>query len=146
LDEAGNGDAQLVHHAGAIGPVRELLQYTPTWHHGHYMMRFIPPRAADASQKVSENTAVSNSRIKDSSPNILRLQHSSSIGYSLKCARTPLLCRRIIEDFDSSRTSTNSNLTSARRRGLSMWWSKDVSEYVPALREVGAHPLGPHVT
>ncbi len=30
---------------GAIGQVPgELVQYTPTWHHGHAMMRFLPAR------------------------------------------------------------------------------------------------------
>jgi hypothetical protein len=30
---------------GAIGDVPgELIQYTPTWHHGHAMMRFLPAR------------------------------------------------------------------------------------------------------
>src|SRR5262245_51826477 len=36
---------------GAIGDVPgELIQYTPTWHHGHAMMRFLParPKAAKA--------------------------------------------------------------------------------------------------
>ncbi len=55
LDEAGN--TELLPWAillGAIGATPgELVQYTPTWHHGHAMMRFLParerpvPRAAD---------------------------------------------------------------------------------------------------
>lgn len=44
LDAAGN--TELLPWAvmlGAIGQVRgELVQYTPTWHHGHAMMRFLP--------------------------------------------------------------------------------------------------------
>lgn len=46
LDEVGNTEllpwAVLI---GAIGNVPgELVQYTPTWHHGHAMMRFLPQR------------------------------------------------------------------------------------------------------
>lgn len=46
LDASGN--TELLPWAvmlGAIGQVRgELVQYTPTWHHGHAMMRFLPAR------------------------------------------------------------------------------------------------------
>jgi hypothetical protein len=46
LDEVGN--TELLPWAvmlGAIGAVPgELVQYTPTWHHGHAMMRFLPQR------------------------------------------------------------------------------------------------------
>jgi 2,3-dihydroxyphenylpropionate 1,2-dioxygenase len=46
LDEVGN--TELLPWAvmlGAIGNVPgELVQYTPTWHHGHAMMRFLPAR------------------------------------------------------------------------------------------------------
>jgi AmmeMemoRadiSam system protein B len=46
LDAAGN--TELLPWAvmfGAIGDVPgELVQYTPTWHHGHAMMRFLPAR------------------------------------------------------------------------------------------------------
>jgi hypothetical protein len=46
LDEVGN--TELLPWAimlGAIGAVPgELIQYTPTWHHGHAMMRFLPQR------------------------------------------------------------------------------------------------------
>ncbi len=46
LDEVGN--TELLPWAimlGAIGAVPgELIQYTPTWHHGHAMMRFLPER------------------------------------------------------------------------------------------------------
>ncbi len=46
LDEVGN--TELLPWAvmlGAIGPAPgELAQYTPTWHHGHAMMRFLPRR------------------------------------------------------------------------------------------------------
>ena len=46
LDEVGNTEllpwSVLL---GATGPVKgELVQYTPTWHHGHAMMRFLPQR------------------------------------------------------------------------------------------------------
>ena len=46
LDEVGNTEllpwAVLL---GAVGAVKgELVQYTPTWHHGHAMMRFLPQR------------------------------------------------------------------------------------------------------
>ncbi|MBI1760742.1 MAG: hypothetical protein HYR56_04825 [Acidobacteria bacterium] len=50
LDAAGN--TELLPWAvmlGAIGNMPgELVQYTPTWHHGHAMMRFLPTRAKAA--------------------------------------------------------------------------------------------------
>src|SRR5262245_48532204 len=57
LDETGNTEMlNWTIMLGAIGPVPgELLQYTPTWHHGHCMMRFIPPRKRQTPiQQVSE--------------------------------------------------------------------------------------------
>ena len=46
LDETGN--TEMLNWAtmlGMIGPVPgELIQYTPTWHHGHGYMRFLPQR------------------------------------------------------------------------------------------------------
>src|SRR5262249_3179314 len=46
LDEAGN--TEMLNWAtmfGMIGAVPgELIQYTPTWHHGHGYMRFLPQR------------------------------------------------------------------------------------------------------
>ena len=51
LDEVGN--TELLPWSimfGAIGSVPgELLQYTPTWHHGHAMMRFLPARTKAAA-------------------------------------------------------------------------------------------------
>jgi hypothetical protein len=50
LDEVGN--TELLNWAtlfGAIGrQPGELLCYTPTWHHGHAMMRFLPVTNASA--------------------------------------------------------------------------------------------------
>ena len=55
LDEVGNTEllpwALLL---GAIGNVPgELVQYTPTWHHGHAMMRFLPQREREMSPDVA---------------------------------------------------------------------------------------------
>jgi hypothetical protein len=46
LDEAGNTEMLTwMTMFGAIGPVPgELIRYTPTWHHGHGFMRFLPRR------------------------------------------------------------------------------------------------------
>ena len=55
LDEVGNTEllpwAVLL---GAIGNVPgELVQYTPTWHHGHAMMRFLPQREREMPPDVA---------------------------------------------------------------------------------------------
>ncbi|MEK7833678.1 MAG: hypothetical protein AAB401_21505, partial [Acidobacteriota bacterium] len=54
LDAAGN--TELLPWAimlGAIGNVPgELVQYTPTWHHGHAMMRFLPSREKAAATET----------------------------------------------------------------------------------------------
>ena len=56
LDAAGNTEllpwAVLL---GAIGKAPgELVQYTPTWHHGHAMMRFLPAREKAAAATAGE--------------------------------------------------------------------------------------------
>jgi hypothetical protein len=53
LDETGNTELlQWAIMFGAIGETEgELIQYTPTWHHGHAMMRFLPQR-----EKISKAT------------------------------------------------------------------------------------------
>lgn len=55
LDEVGNTEllpwAVLL---GAVGNLPgELVQYTPTWHHGHAMMRFLPQRERAKSIEVA---------------------------------------------------------------------------------------------
>ncbi len=85
LDEAGN--TEMLSWAimlGAIGPVPgELLQYTPTWHHGHCMMRFIPARERKyppfppakgniLRSKCWKNTVVLSSRMPVSSSTSIR--------------------------------------------------------------------------
>ncbi|HEY3743893.1 MAG TPA: hypothetical protein VGL53_28815 [Bryobacteraceae bacterium] len=54
LDEVGN--TEILPWAilfGAIGAQPgELLAYTPTWHHGHAFMRFLPPPAVAAERKT----------------------------------------------------------------------------------------------
>jgi aromatic ring-opening dioxygenase catalytic subunit (LigB family) len=64
LDEVGN--TELLNWAvmfGAIGPQPgELLQYTPTWHHGHAMMRFIPP---SGKSEIFQETKDQRPKTKD---------------------------------------------------------------------------------
>lgn len=55
LDEVGN--TELLNWATMLGAIGnqpgELLQYTPTWHHGHAMMRFLPERAKASSVETA---------------------------------------------------------------------------------------------
>jgi AmmeMemoRadiSam system protein B len=147
LDEAGN--TEMLNWAimlGAIGPVPgELLQYTPTWHHGHCMMRFIPARERRTPvQKVSEEYG--GFKFKNQGFEFYKRPPASALQLNrllFDMRQDTVLCQRIIEDFDS--VADEYKLEPLQRqaaRGLvDVGGTKVVSEYVPALREAGAHPL-----
>jgi AmmeMemoRadiSam system protein B len=147
LDETGN--TEMLNWAimlGAIGPVPgELLQYTPTWHHGHCMMRFIPARERRTPvQKVSEEFG--GFKFKNQGFEFYKHPPASALQLNrllFDMRQDTVLCRRIIEDFDSvaEEYKLEPHQRQAARGLVDVGGTDVVSEYVPALREVGAHPL-----
>jgi len=147
LDEAGNTEMlNWCIMLGAIGPVPGvLLQYTPTWHHGHCMMRFIPARERRTPvQKVSEEYG--GFKFKNQGFEFYKRPPVSALQLNrllFDMRQDTALCQRIIEDFDSvaDEYKLEPHQRQAARGLVDVGGAKVVSEYVPALREVGAHPL-----
>jgi 2,3-dihydroxyphenylpropionate 1,2-dioxygenase len=147
LDEAGNTEMlNWCIMLGAIGPVPgELLQYTPTWHHGHCMMRFIPARERRTPVlKVSEEYG----GFKFKNQGFEFYKHPPASAQQLNrllfdMRQNTALCQRIIEDFDS--VAEEYKLEPHQRQAahglVDVGGAKLVSEYVPPLRDAGAHPL-----
>jgi 2,3-dihydroxyphenylpropionate 1,2-dioxygenase len=147
LDETGN--TEMLNWAimlGAIGAVPgELLQYTPTWHHGHCMMRFIPARERRTPvQTVAEEFG--GFKFKNQGFEFYKHPPASALQLNqllFDMRQDTVLCRRIIEDFDSvaEEYKLEPHQREAARGLIDVGGTNVVSEYVPALRDVGAHPL-----
>ena len=147
LDEAGN--TEMLNWSimlGAIGPVPgELLQYTPTWHHGHCMMRFIPARERKTPvQKVSEQYG--GFRFKNQGFEFYKHPPASASQLNrllFDMRQNPPLCERILQNFDAvaEEYKLEPQQRAAARGLVDVGTATLVSEYVPAMVEVGAHPL-----
>jgi 2,3-dihydroxyphenylpropionate 1,2-dioxygenase len=147
LDEAGN--TEMLNWSimlGAIGPVPgELLQYTPTWHHGHCMMRFIPARERRRPvQKVSEEYG----GFKFKNQGFEFYKHPPASAQQLNRLLFDMrqnipLCERILANFDAvaDEYELEPHQRKAARGLVDVGSTNVVSEYVPAMVEVGAHPL-----
>ena len=147
LDEAGN--TEMLSWAimlGAIGPVPgELLQYTPTWHHGHCMMRFIPARERKYPPlEVLEEYG----GFKFENAGLEFYKHPPASAYDLNRLlfdhRQDLpLCQRIVDNLDA--VAAEYGLEPQQRKAaqglVDVGGAKVLSDYVPQLVEAGAHPL-----
>src|SRR3989449_7307695 len=105
LDETGN--TEMLNWSimlGAIGPIRgELLQYTPTWHHGHCMMRFIPARERRTPvQKVSQEFGgfkFKNQGFEFYKHPPASAQQFNKLLFDLR--QNMPLCQRVLDSFDA---------------------------------------------
>ncbi len=144
LDEVGN--TELLNWAvmfGAIGHrPAELLQYTPTWHHGHAMVLFIPER-----EKTPSNIKkVSAYEYKNQGFEFYA--HPEAAAYKLNKllyeVRTEARMRsRVIDDFDG--VTAERGLTSEEKKAaealLDVQEAGSVSDYCRPLVKAGVHPL-----
>jgi 2,3-dihydroxyphenylpropionate 1,2-dioxygenase len=144
LDEVGNTElltwAMLL---GAIGDRRgELLQYTPTWHHGHAMMRFLPasPQATAASQRYD--------KFPFKNQGFEFYKHPPASAYKLnkllfEVRHDATLRRRLLEDMDG--VAAEWGLSEAEKEGAraiaSVGSALKVSDHAAVLVKAGAHPL-----
>ncbi len=147
LDETGN--TEMLNWSimlGAIGPVPgELLQYTPTWHHGHCMMRFVPTRERRRPvQQVSQRYG--GFRFKNQGFQFYKhppasAQQLNRLLFDLR--QNMPLCQRILDNFDevADEYKLEPEQRKAARGLIEVGGTRVVSEYVPAMVEVGAHPL-----
>jgi aromatic ring-opening dioxygenase catalytic subunit (LigB family) len=147
LDETGN--TEMLNWAtmlGMIGPVPgELIQYTPTWHHGHGYMRFLPQRERRTSPlQIKEEYG----GFKFKNKGFEFYKHPPASAAQLNRLLFDLrldskLLERVVENLDA--VAVEYGLTPEQRKvaqGLvDVGTTHKVSEYVPPFVEAGVHPL-----
>jgi aromatic ring-opening dioxygenase catalytic subunit (LigB family) len=144
LDEVGNTElltwAMLF---GAIGSqAGELLQYTPTWHHGHAMMRFLPLGQPAAAQPQRHDKFVFKNQ------GFEFYKHPPASAYKLnkllfEVRHDADLRRRLLDDLDE--VASEWGLGEAEKEGAraiaSVGSAAKISDHAAALIKAGAHPL-----
>ncbi|MGH9834680.1 MAG: AmmeMemoRadiSam system protein B [Blastocatellia bacterium] len=147
LDAAGN--TELLTWAvmlGAIGSQPgELLQYTPTWHHGHAMMRFLPARE-NAAAATSELPMYGGLEFKEGGFRFYA--HPPAEAYSLNkllfdMRHDSALRRRLLTDFDSvmAEYQLREDCLDAARALAEVGASAKISDNAGRIVAAGAHPL-----
>jgi 2,3-dihydroxyphenylpropionate 1,2-dioxygenase len=148
LDEVGN--TELLPWAilfGAIGNTPgELLQYTPTWHHGHAMMRFLPARPKASS--VDAGTANLHGTYQFKNRGFEFYTHPPASAYKLnkllfEVRHDAELRRRLLTDPDG--VAAEWGFSAEERDGVravaTVGSAVKVSDHAEALVRAGAHPL-----
>ena len=147
LDAAGN--TELLPWAillGAIGNARgELVQYTPTWHHGHAMMRFLPAR---------EKTAVVSAELPQygglafNDEGYKFYEHPPASAYNLNKLLFDVrhdagLRRRLLTEFESvtAQYGIEGDGIDAARAIAEVGTTAKVSDNAGRIVNAGAHPL-----
>jgi AmmeMemoRadiSam system protein B len=144
LDEVGN--TELLPWSimfGAIGNVPgELVQYTPTWHHGHAMMRFLParPRAAALAE------APPKYQFKNQGFEFYK--HPPASAYKLnkmlfEVRHDSNLRRRILNNLDevAAEWGLSEPEKEATRALATVGQTKKISDNAAVIIAAGAHPL-----
>jgi AmmeMemoRadiSam system protein B len=147
LDETGNTEMLMwASMFGAIGAVPgELLQYTPTWHHGHGYMRFLPRRER---QTPVQQIAQEYGGFKFRNQGFEFYKHPPAEGYHLnrllfESRTSDALRERLIEDRVpvAREYQLTNQQTTALQALIDVAEAKVVSDYVKPLSDAGAHPL-----
>jgi 2,3-dihydroxyphenylpropionate 1,2-dioxygenase len=145
LDEVGN--TELLPWAillGATGPVPgELVQYTPTWHHGHAMMRFLPAR-----ERVIAAATAPPPYVFKNEGGFRFYQHPPAEAYSLNkllfdMRHDAALRRRLLTDFDSvtAEYQLREDCLDAARALAEVGTTAKISDNAGRIVAAGAHPL-----
>jgi len=147
LDETGNTEMLIwINMLGAIGNVPgELLQYTPTWHHGHGFMRFLPRRERrKPPMQVSERYG----GFKFKNAGFEFYMHPPASSYALNrllfdVRHDGKLRSRILENIDEVAQQYNLDTVGVKgaRALIDVGNATIVSDYTAPLVEAGAHPL-----
>ena len=148
LDETGN--TEMLNWGimfGMIGSVPgELIQYTPTWHHGHGYMRFLPQR--DRQKDMTERRVMYGGfEFRNQGYTFYKPPKAEAVKLNklLYDARlSPSLVERIVTNLD--RVALDYGLTTEERKiaqNLVDVGRGDgkISDYVPPFVEFGVHPL-----
>ncbi len=145
LDEVGN--TELLPWAvmfGAIGAVPgELIQYTPTWHHGHAMIRFLPQRERAVPPEVAPPAYV----FKDQG-GFAFYAHPPAEAYHLNkllfdMRHDSALRRRLLTDFDgvTLEYQLRADCHDAARALAEVGTTAKISDNAGRIVAAGAHPL-----
>jgi 2,3-dihydroxyphenylpropionate 1,2-dioxygenase len=143
LDEVGN--TELLPWAimlGAIGAVPgELVHYTPTWHHGHAMMRFLP-----AKPKAVAADALPKYQFKNQGFEFYK--HPPASAYKLnkmlfEVRHDSALRRRLLDDLETvaAEWDLSAEEKEATRAIATVGQAQKISDNAAALIAAGAHPL-----
>jgi 2,3-dihydroxyphenylpropionate 1,2-dioxygenase len=147
LDEAGNTELLIwINMLGAIGNVPgELVQYTPTWHHGHGFMRFLPKRARkNPPMEVKEPYG----GFKFKNAGFEFYVHPPASSYALNrllfdVRHDAVLRNRVIDNLDD--VAAQYSLDATGKKGaqalIDVGNATIVSDYAAPLVAAGAHPL-----
>lgn len=145
LDEVGNTEllpwAILI---GALGDARgELLQYTPTWHHGHAVMRFYPASARAAAAGANDYGGY---QFKNQGFEFYK--HPPASAYKLnkllfEVRHDRELCRRLLTEVNevAAEWDLNSEETECAKAIASVGTAARISDNAATLVKAGAHPL-----
>ena len=156
LDEVGN--TELLNWAVMLGAIGnqpgELLQYTPTWHHGHAMMRFLPARPTSIAERGMRNADLKTINSQSSGGYAFKnegfefYKHPPASAYKLNKllfdVRTDSeLRRRLLVDLDgiAAEWELNAQEKEATRAIASVGSTERVSDNAAVLVKAGAHPL-----
>jgi len=147
LDEAGNTELLIwINMLGAIGNMPgELVQYTPTWHHGHGFMRFLPQRARkNPPMEMKEQYG----GFKFKNAGFEFYVHPPASSYALNrrlchARHDGALRNRVIDDLDD--VARQYSLDATGKKGaqalIDVGNATIVSDYAAPLVAAGAHPL-----
>ena len=150
LDEAGN--TELLNWAimlGAIGEQPgELLQYTPTWHHGHAMMRFLPARDKSKTAFAPGAEAQPYGGFKFKDQGFQFYKHPPASAYNLNkllfdVRHDSNLRRRLLTDLDG--VAADYGLDAKGKEGAralaEVADTPKISDNASRIVNAGAHPL-----
>jgi aromatic ring-opening dioxygenase catalytic subunit (LigB family) len=149
LDEAGN--TELLNWAillGAIGnQPGELLQYTPTWHHGHAVMRFLPARD-NVQAAASGGHLPSYGGLRFRNEGFQFYKHPPASAYSLNKLLFDVrhdsgLRRRLLTDLDgvAAEYQLGPEAKEGARALAEVGETPRISDNASRIVNAGAHPL-----
>jgi aromatic ring-opening dioxygenase catalytic subunit (LigB family) len=148
LDAAGN--TELLPWAVMLGAIGgepgELVQYTPTWHHGHAMMRFLPRRERATVSSATELPKYGGLEFKEGGFEFYK--HPPAEAYSLNKLLFDMrydaaLRRRLLTDFDGVATEYRlpEDCLDAARALAEVGATPKISDNAGRIVAAGAHPL-----
>lgn len=148
LDEVGN--TELLNWATLLGAIGntcgELLQYTPTWHHGHAVMRFSSAGTKTLPPTAAPDNSYGGFEFKNESFEFYK--HPPASAYKLnkllfEVRHDANLRRRLLTELDE--VATEWDLSPEEKAGAwaiaSVGSAVKISDNAAALVKAGAHPL-----